>query len=127
MMLKNNKAYTLIELMLIVAIIGIIAAIAIPQYMNYTCKTKQSEAKEGLGTLAKLEGSYFSVTDTYSADLDAIGFAMKGRVRYNYSVTSADKTGFTAKAEGKPDVFLKPDEWTINQEIVLLNTVNGCN
>ena len=47
-MLRKAKGFTLIELMIVVAIIGIMAAIAIPNFLNYMCKAKQSEAKGGL-------------------------------------------------------------------------------
>jgi type IV pilus assembly protein PilA len=48
----NNKGFTLIELMIVVAIIGILAAIAIPQYQDYTAKTSVSRA---VGELASLK------------------------------------------------------------------------
>ena len=49
--LKSQKGFTLIELMIVVAIIGILAAIAIPNFLAYQAKAKQSEAKVSLGAI----------------------------------------------------------------------------
>ena len=49
--LRNTKGFTLIELMIVVAIIGILAAIAIPNFLQYQMKSRQSEAKTNLGAI----------------------------------------------------------------------------
>ena len=49
--LKGQQGFTLIELMIVVAIIGILAAIAIPNFIAYQAKSKQSEAKVSLGAI----------------------------------------------------------------------------
>ena len=49
--LKGQKGFTLIELMIVVAIIGILAAIAIPNFLTYQSKSKQSEARVSLGAI----------------------------------------------------------------------------
>ena len=49
--LKGQKGFTLIELMIVVAIIGILAAIAIPNFLQYQMKSRQSEAKTNLGAI----------------------------------------------------------------------------
>lgn len=53
--LRSNKGFTLIELMIVVAIIGILAAIAIPNFLQYQLKSKQSEAKVNLGAIKTSE------------------------------------------------------------------------
>src|SRR5438093_4106030 len=49
--LKGQKGFTLIELMIVVAIIGILAAIAIPNFLQYQLKSRQAEAKTNLGAI----------------------------------------------------------------------------
>ncbi len=49
--LRSKKGFTLIELMIVVAIIGILAAIAIPNFLKFQAKSKQSEAKSNLGAI----------------------------------------------------------------------------
>jgi type IV pilus assembly protein PilA len=49
--LRKQEGFTLIELMIVVAIIGILAAIAIPNFLQYQMKSRQSEAKTNLGAI----------------------------------------------------------------------------
>ncbi len=58
-MKTNRKGFTLIELMIVVAIIGILAAVAIPGFMGYIKNSKTSEAKTNLNAIAKGAVSYF--------------------------------------------------------------------
>ena len=64
-MLKGKKGFTLIELMIVVAIIGILAAIAIPNFLKFQAKSKQSEAKTNLGAIFTGEMSYFGESNAY--------------------------------------------------------------
>jgi type IV pilus assembly protein PilA len=56
--LRSSKGFTLIELMIVVAIIGILAAIAIPNFLQYQLKSKQAEAKTNLGAIRTSEISF---------------------------------------------------------------------
>jgi type IV pilus assembly protein PilA len=56
--LKGQKGFTLIELMIVVAIIGILAAIAIPNFLQYQMKSRQSEAKTNLGAIQTSEVAF---------------------------------------------------------------------
>ena len=124
---KKTKGFTLIELMIVVAIIGILAAIAIPNFLRYQAKSKQSEAKANLGAIFTSEVSYKSEKDVYGtrANLD---WSPTGNTRYAYSVTNATTTLFTAQATCSAiDNDATIDTWTIDQARVLTNTVNDVN
>ena len=105
--MKNEKGFTLIELMIVVAIIGILAAIAIPNFLNYQKKAKTSEAKTNLGAIRTSEEAYKAENDRYmaaapypgapatakqpwvvadSGGFNTIGFAPSGNVYYEYAV-----------------------------------------
>lgn len=90
-MLTNNKGFSLIELMVVVAIIGVLSAIGIPQYSKFQAKTRQSEAKSGLAALFTAEESFRQEWNCYGANLRNIGFGVTGsNLRYI--------TGFAAGA-----------------------------
>lgn len=124
---SNNKGFTLIELTIVVVIIAILAAIAIPKYMNYVCKTKQIEAQKLLGHLGKLQGTYFAQHDTYADNFNDLGFSAKGNLYYTYNIISADDSTYSAEAVGKPEPFRgKTERWTINERLNVVNTDNSC-
>nr|AFX67133.1 pilin [Myxococcus sp. 133B03] len=87
----RNRGFTLIELMIVVAIIGILAAIAIPNFIKFQARSKQSEAKTNLKALFTAQKSFFSEKDRYSGFANEIGFAPERGNRYAYRV-SADGT-----------------------------------
>jgi type IV pilus assembly protein PilA len=91
--LHTNKGFTLIELMIVVAIIGILAAIAIPNFLKFQAKSRQAEAKTNLGGMFTAEESYRAEFSGYSTDMIAIGWGPSGSPRYLYGFTTAFPAG----------------------------------
>lgn len=82
-LMKSQAGFSLIELMIVVAIIGILAAIAIPNYQGFQRKARQAEARVHLGGIFTGMKSYFAEFNGYSGSLIKVGYSPDGLPRYN--------------------------------------------
>lgn len=122
---KKMAGFTLIELMIVVAIIGVLAAIAIPNFMNYKCRAIQTGAKQDLGIVRTYQEAYFVEFGTYTSSKVRLGFLQKSDAKYSVSIVSADSNDFTAKASAI--ISGQSDVWETGSTGVIRNETNACN
>ena len=138
---KSRSGFTLIELMITVAIIGLLAMIALPRFENYRKKAKQSEAKINLKAIYTQELTFFAEASRYTELLSELGWKPQGICLYEYSVGAdtagnptpggppsgnhpafANQTAFNAVAWGNLDSDPIIDTWEISKDYTLRNT-----
>lgn len=96
--MKRQNGFTLIELMIVVAIIGIISAIAYPSYQNHLRKSGRSDAFTALERMSSLQETYYLQNNTYSTNPADVGGATSKEGLYSLAVTAADANTYTLTA-----------------------------
>jgi prepilin-type N-terminal cleavage/methylation domain-containing protein len=132
---KKEKGFTMIELMIVVVIIGILAALAIPKFMRATTKTKQSEAKQLLKQIYAMQHAYRQEYDSYCCNgasavadgsIPVLGIDIMHTARYTYTIT-ANANSFTATATANLDDDPSIDTWTVSDSGGISCTINDAN
>lgn len=109
--MRNHKipAFTLNEMLMVLAIIGILLLLALPTFMPLIAKTKAQEAKIQLKHIANLETQYRYLNSKYSMEFNEIDFVPPqtvhegGTANYRYEILEASGGGFKARAEAVVD------------------------
>jgi type IV pilus assembly protein PilA len=99
----NSRGFTLVELMIVVAIIGILAAIAIPNFLRFQARSRQAEAKVNLKAIFTGQKSRYSEDYAYSVNMGTIGFRPERGNRYEYDVGLDAAAGGTCAAADAAD------------------------
>ena len=91
---RNAKGFTLIELMIVVVIIGILAAIAIPKFTSVSQSAKESEAPGVLKQMRSLALSYYQQNDAWATSTGTLtGWADPQAKYYDFSIANSGQTG----------------------------------
>jgi type IV pilus assembly protein PilA len=151
---NSKKGFTLIELMIVVAIIGILAAIAIPNFLRFQLRARSSEGKTNIAALRTAQESYQAEFGSYvstdkvppvigsqkvvfdaSADdsiggFEATGWSPEGRVFFSYAMSAnAIGTNYTVDAIANIDGDVNDQLWGYmkpDQNDVVIDGKYGC-
>lgn len=83
---SSSRGFTLIEVMIVVVIVAILAAVALPSYHQYVERSRRVDAKETLTRIATLQERHFFHDSTYSATLDRMGGGASPEGWYNITL-----------------------------------------
>ena len=130
-MKRNQKGFTLMELMVVIVIVAILAAVAVPLYINYVKDAQLTEAKGAIGAIISAEQAAFQRSSidappaTYASlgDLETAGLVdvREAKMRWKFETSAVTPQGYVITAKFKSDetiavtyTFLRPDENGLN-------------
>ncbi|WP_413584752.1 type IV pilin protein [Bdellovibrio sp. HCB274] len=106
----SQAGFSLVELMVVVAIIGVLASIAVPAVNKYIAKARQSEAKTNLASLYTSEKAFYAEYTTFDSRFQAVGYSPEGQLRYNVGFLT--KGPDATAANGFNNTTIGAGNWT---------------
>lgn len=109
---RNERGFTLMELMVVIVIVAILAAVAVPLYINYVKDAQRTEARGAIGAVITAEQTYYQAHDTYVDDTfvpnpgqnpghQVLNCDLTDALHnWTITVTNASTDGFTVEATG---------------------------
>lgn len=99
---RRDAGFTLIELMMVLAILGILAAVAMVSHRHFAEKARSVEAEVALAEISRLESLYHANHGIYSSDLSAIGFSLSPGLKYYRVMVQLQDGGLSFQATAVP-------------------------
>jgi len=106
----HSKGFTLIELMIVIVIIGLLSAIAIPSYRDFVVRSNRADAKVALTEMANLQEKFYSEFGTYGDDPDDLNYPVAIGDHYNVSIRNATATTYMLVAIPRPGTSQERDD-----------------
>ena len=101
---QRARGFTLVEVMITVAIVAILSAVAVPQYSSYVTRGRLAEAFSSLGAVQPLAEQHWSNQRSY-AGLGGLNAFPRASQNFDYALTAADAASYTVTATGKGSVL----------------------
>lgn len=102
--LRDRRAFTLVKLMVVLAILVILAAVAVPLYTGFINEGRRAEARGAIAAILTAQQRYYrdAGKGQYTNNLAALGVDLTDAVvHWTFTLLGAGTTGFTRKADGK--------------------------
>ena len=121
----KKQGFTLIELMVVIVIMGILAAVAVPKLFGMIAKSKASELGPAAGTYVKLQDAYVAEVGTHAGNWANIGYVMSNSNNFVYCAT-ATTCGTTAAAGTAGVDETQPTDYVAHWTATTRATLNDC-